>query len=186
MSSVKSQSKAFGNISRSGNFQAGEDILGELTFGRLRSFASLGIPSQILESKHAIPFKGVTHSVTKDGEVIAVAWLTEVTSSTDDLIAVRSPTIITLGNLESYTFSTYSKTFYKVEAYWDQEAQVWSASSDEVLGLATEAETLESLRQKVRIMVPELLELNGSLPEILPHMLVIDIISHRQELVEVM
>ncbi len=185
MHSVKSQSKASGTTSRNGTFQKGENISGELTFGGLMPLVSPGMPSPILEPSQPVPFKGITHSVTDNGEVTSILLLTEVNPPTDDPMAVRPPTIITLSNLESYTFSTYHETHYRVEAHWDQQAQVWSASSEEVPGLATEAETIESLRKKLRVMVPELLELNGSLPKDLPHMLVIDLISHRQDLVEV-
>ena len=48
----------------------------------------------------------------------------------------------------------------KVKAFWDEEALVWVAESDDVPGLATEAETFEKLVEKLRIMVPELLSLN--------------------------
>mgnify|MGYP000319844757 CR=1 FL=1 len=50
---------------------------------------------------------------------------------------------------------------YFIRAEWDDEACVWVASSDDVPGLATESETLEALVQKLRTMVPELLEANG-------------------------
>jgi predicted RNase H-like HicB family nuclease len=56
------------------------------------------------------------------------------------------------------------KTYF-IRAEWDQEANVWVATSDDVPGLATEAETLESLSQKLEYMVPELLEANGLLVE---------------------
>lgn len=46
-----------------------------------------------------------------------------------------------------------------VKATWDDEAEVWTASSSDVQGLATEAETLEKLREKILVMIPELLEL---------------------------
>jgi predicted RNase H-like HicB family nuclease len=49
----------------------------------------------------------------------------------------------------------------KVIATWDEEARVWVAESDDVPGLVTEAETLESLLDKLRVLVPELLEENG-------------------------
>jgi predicted RNase H-like HicB family nuclease len=52
-----------------------------------------------------------------------------------------------------------SKT-YQINALWDNDSSVWVATSDDVPGLATEAETLEALRQKLREMVPELLVLN--------------------------
>jgi predicted RNase H-like HicB family nuclease len=53
----------------------------------------------------------------------------------------------------------------KIGAFWDGEAEVWVATSEDVPGLATEAETLEALSQKLRTMVPELLQLNQVIPE---------------------
>jgi predicted RNase H-like HicB family nuclease len=57
------------------------------------------------------------------------------------------------------------KIFF-VRAEWDEEAQVWVASSDDVPGLATEAETVERLSAKLQKMVPELLEANGAWREL--------------------
>ena len=51
---------------------------------------------------------------------------------------------------------------YFIRAEWDEDAQVWVATSDDVPGLATEAETVESLIEKLKVMIPELLEANGS------------------------
>lgn len=48
-----------------------------------------------------------------------------------------------------------------VEAEWDDEAGVWVATSEDVLGLVTEAETLEQLRGKLLDLVPELIAENG-------------------------
>jgi len=48
-----------------------------------------------------------------------------------------------------------------VKAVWDQEASVWVASSKDVPGLVTEAETCEDLICKLQVMIPEMLELNG-------------------------
>ena len=50
-----------------------------------------------------------------------------------------------------------------VKAIWDKDAQVWVATSEDVPGLATEADTLEELTEKLKIMIPELLEANGML-----------------------
>ncbi|OGA21568.1 MAG: hypothetical protein A3H34_03615 [Betaproteobacteria bacterium RIFCSPLOWO2_02_FULL_67_19] len=50
---------------------------------------------------------------------------------------------------------------YFIRAEWDEEASVWVATSDDVPGLATEADTLEALVQKLKVMVPELLDANG-------------------------
>ena len=49
-----------------------------------------------------------------------------------------------------------------VRATWDDEAAVWVATSEDVVGLITEADTLELLTAKLKVMIPELLELNGS------------------------
>jgi predicted RNase H-like HicB family nuclease len=48
-----------------------------------------------------------------------------------------------------------------VAASWDDEAKVWVATSDDVLGLATEASTFEALVEKLKRMIPELLDANG-------------------------
>lgn len=53
---------------------------------------------------------------------------------------------------------------YFVRAEWDAEAAVWVATSDDVPGLVTEAETIEALDAKLKSMVPELLEANGCMP----------------------
>ncbi len=47
-----------------------------------------------------------------------------------------------------------------VKAFWDEEAKVWVAVSEDVPGLATEAETMEALVEKLKIMIPELLKYN--------------------------
>jgi predicted RNase H-like HicB family nuclease len=52
---------------------------------------------------------------------------------------------------------------YNVKAEWDSEAEVWVASSDDVPGLATGADTFEGLIEKLKIVIPELLEENGLL-----------------------
>lgn len=49
---------------------------------------------------------------------------------------------------------------YHIQADWDPEASVWVATSEDVSGLATEAETMEALTEKLRVMIPELLEAN--------------------------
>jgi len=55
------------------------------------------------------------------------------------------------------------KPFF-IRAEWDEEARVWVATSEDVPGLATEAETVENLIEKLRGMIPELLEANGISP----------------------
>ena len=48
-----------------------------------------------------------------------------------------------------------------VRAEWDDEADVWVATSDDVPGLATEETSMEDLVAKLKVMIPELLEANG-------------------------
>lgn len=57
-----------------------------------------------------------------------------------------------------------NQKLYKIEAFWDSETQVWVAESEDVPGLATEADTIESLTDKLREMIPELLHLNNIVP----------------------
>jgi len=47
-----------------------------------------------------------------------------------------------------------------VKAIWDKETRVWVAISEDVPGLATEADTLEQLIKKLQVMIPELLKAN--------------------------
>ncbi|WP_022846336.1 DUF1902 domain-containing protein [Desulfurobacterium sp. TC5-1] len=51
-----------------------------------------------------------------------------------------------------------------VKAVWDKDAQVWVAIGENVPGLVTEADTLEQLIEKLKVMIPELLEANRLLP----------------------
>jgi len=53
---------------------------------------------------------------------------------------------------------------FTVRAMWDAEASVWVAESDDVPGLVTEADNLEALVAKLRVLIPELLEANDLLP----------------------
>jgi predicted RNase H-like HicB family nuclease len=49
---------------------------------------------------------------------------------------------------------------HQVNAFWDEDAQVWVAESEDIPGLATEAGSLEALTEKLRQIIPELLQLN--------------------------
>jgi Domain of unknown function (DUF1902) len=51
-------------------------------------------------------------------------------------------------------------TTYTIDAFWDAEAKVWVATSEDVIGLVTEAPTIEHLTQKLHAMIAELMELN--------------------------
>lgn len=50
---------------------------------------------------------------------------------------------------------------FVVVVEWDSEANVWFVANSDVPGLATEAPTMDNLIAKLKVMVPELLELNG-------------------------
>ncbi len=45
-----------------------------------------------------------------------------------------------------------------VHAASDEQARVWYVEESDTAGLATEAETLEGLRQRVRDILPDLLD----------------------------
>ena len=53
---------------------------------------------------------------------------------------------------------------YSVQARWDAEGGVWVAESEDVPGLVAEAESPNDLSKKLRVLIPELLELNRVLP----------------------
>lgn len=49
-----------------------------------------------------------------------------------------------------------------IKAEWDAEVCVWVATSHDVPGLVTEADTMEALSTKLQVLVPELLEANAT------------------------
>jgi Domain of unknown function (DUF1902) len=48
-----------------------------------------------------------------------------------------------------------------INARWDAEAAVWLATSEDVHGLVAEAENWPSMIEEVRLILPELLALEG-------------------------
>lgn len=54
---------------------------------------------------------------------------------------------------------------YEIRAQWDSEAGVWVAESEDVPGLVAEADSPNALAEKLRTLIPELLELNGVLSD---------------------
>ncbi len=48
-----------------------------------------------------------------------------------------------------------------IHADWDSEAGVWVATTQDIRGLVTEAESIEALRAKLPGMIVDLLEENG-------------------------
>ena len=50
---------------------------------------------------------------------------------------------------------------YSVNFFWDAEAGVWVATSEDIPGLAMESGSYDALIERVRFAVPELLVLNG-------------------------
>ena len=49
---------------------------------------------------------------------------------------------------------------YTVKFMWDDEANVWIATSDDIPGLVLESGSMDALIEKVRFAIPELLELS--------------------------
>ena len=50
---------------------------------------------------------------------------------------------------------------YEILAQWDGDAGGWGAESGDVPGLVAEADSSGALAEKLRILIPELLEWNG-------------------------
>jgi predicted RNase H-like HicB family nuclease len=48
----------------------------------------------------------------------------------------------------------------KINAEWDNETDVWVATSADVDGLAIEASTMDALIERLKIVIPELMEAN--------------------------
>jgi len=71
----------------------------------------------------------------------------------------------------------------EVNADWDAEAKVWVATSDDVPGLVSEAETLEDLQKTLIIMVSELLEANGILVDPDIREIPLNLVAHREQLI---
>ena len=51
----------------------------------------------------------------------------------------------------------------KFEVFRDDEAGVWCASSTTDAGIVTEAETIEALRERLKLLVPDFLETDQQL-----------------------
>ena len=49
---------------------------------------------------------------------------------------------------------------YRIQMLWDDEAGVWVATSEDVPGLVLESGSFDALVERVRLAVPELLQLN--------------------------
>jgi len=72
-----------------------------------------------------------------------------------------------------------------VRAEWDPDASVWVVVESDVPGLCTEASTQEELVAKLRVMIPELLELNDGDsfgPELAGRRVVMSLRTDRTEL----
>jgi len=50
---------------------------------------------------------------------------------------------------------------YVIHFIWDNEANVWTATSDDIPGLVLESGSLDALMERTRYAVPELLALNA-------------------------
>lgn len=50
---------------------------------------------------------------------------------------------------------------YTVSLYWDMEASVWIAVGDDITGLLLESDNKDVLMERVKLAVPDLLELNS-------------------------
>jgi len=68
---------------------------------------------------------------------------------------------------------------YSVNFTWDDEAEVWYATSDDIPGLILESASFDTLVERVRVAAPEILEMNRPGASIRS----ITIFAKRQELI---
>ncbi len=54
---------------------------------------------------------------------------------------------------------------YVINLTWDNEANVWIATSEDIPGLVLESNSFDALLERTRFAIPELLELNQSTPQ---------------------
>ncbi len=66
---------------------------------------------------------------------------------------------------------------YVIHLTWDDEANVWIATSDDIPGLVLESGSFDALLERSRIAIPELLALNSPSPS----PLVLSFVSERRE-----
>lgn len=66
---------------------------------------------------------------------------------------------------------------YTINLTWDNEANVWTATSDDIPGLVLESGSFDALLERTKSAIPELLDLNN--PATKPLLLVF--ISERHE-----
>ena len=71
---------------------------------------------------------------------------------------------------------------YVIDVIWDEEADVYVASSEHVPGLVTEAGSLDALFERVKAIMPELLVENGVIDETDAHDLPVIFEAHRTDL----
>jgi predicted RNase H-like HicB family nuclease len=64
-----------------------------------------------------------------------------------------------------------------IRAGWDEDAKVWFIADSDIPGLVTESETLEGLSQRIRDILPDLLEGVTDRPDEIE----IDLIAHRHD-----
>jgi len=72
----------------------------------------------------------------------------------------------------------------EIKAEWDPEANVWVATSDDLPGLVTEAETVEDLQRKLVVMIPDLLEANGGAAAEV-RSIPMNLIAHREAMISI-
>ena len=72
----------------------------------------------------------------------------------------------------------------QVNAFWDDDAEVWVASSEDVPGLITEADTMEKLVEKLKVIIPDLLLANGEIDSNENFNIPLHLISKREEMIK--
>ena len=73
-------------------------------------------------------------------------------------------TFLTTAVVGKFRTEDYILEKYKINIFWDNEAEVWVAISDDI-PLALENDSLDRLIERIKIVAPEILFLNSSTNE---------------------
>ena len=135
----------------------GQFRAGQLEFERKDARLTMRLPQPMLEAlkqqaraRHSLPAPG-----PRGDPEGARGWRAGVRQ----IEHAGANVVIGTGSMDT---GTVTRT---VRAEWDAEARVWVAESDDVPGLVTEAETIERVIERLQVLVPELLELNGAVDD---------------------
>jgi Domain of unknown function (DUF1902) len=93
-----------------------------------------------------------------------VKWVAKSTHSVHEASPSTCPTAYNQSTVSPLAMTMSAEQTYTINAFWDADAEVWVATSEDVIGLVTESATIELLTEKLHTLIPELIQLNHRSP----------------------